>query len=68
MKIGEIGGIIKTKLGYHIIKKNSQNLLDANNPQIKERARRILEKKKFDSYIEKLQSKYKVEVLDEEFK
>lgn len=68
MKIGEIGGIIKTKLGYHIIKKNSQNLLDANNPQIKERAKRILEKKKFDSYMEKLQSKYKVEVLDEEFK
>lgn len=68
MKQGEIGGIVKTKLGYHIIKKNSQIPVDANNLQMKDRARRVIEKKKFDSYIDKLQSKYKVEVLDEELK
>lgn len=68
MKPGEIGGIIKTKLGYHIIKKTSQSKIDEKSPSIKERVKKILEKKKFDSYIEKLQSKYKVEVLDEELK
>ncbi len=68
MKVGEIGGIVKSRLGYHIIKKTSQSFLDINNPQIKERIKRVIERKKFDSYISELQKKYKVEVLDEEYK
>ncbi|NLH39759.1 MAG: hypothetical protein GX445_06830 [Elusimicrobia bacterium] len=68
MRVGELGGIIKTKLGYHIVKKLAQNSYDPNNVQFKERIKNVLEKKKFDSYMDKLQSKYKVEVVDEEYK
>lgn len=68
MRIGEVGGIVKTKLGYHIIKKLSQSSVNAGSKEIQERVRRIIEKKKFDSYIEKLQQKYKVEVLNEDYK
>ena len=68
MKVGEISGIIKTKLGYHIIKKLSQSNIDTKNPSLKERVRKIIEKKKFDNYILSLQEKYKVEVLDENYK
>lgn len=68
MKIGEIGGIIKTKLGYHVIKKTSQNSIDSKKNEVRERVRRILEKKKFDGYLKKLEEKYRVEVVDENYK
>lgn len=68
LKIGEIGGIIKTKLGYHVIKKTAQAKIDTENPRVKERVRRILEKKKFDDYVADLEKKYGVEVLDEAYK
>lgn len=68
LKVGEIGGIIKTKLGYHVIKKTAQAKIDTENPRMKERVRRILEKKKFDDYVSELEKKYGVEVLDEAYK
>jgi peptidyl-prolyl cis-trans isomerase C len=68
MKNGEIGGIIKTKLGYHIIKKTSEVPINTKNDTIKEKVKKVLEKKKFDNYILTLQEKYKVEVLDEDYK
>ncbi len=54
LKTGEISNVIKTKIGYHIIKKSGEIKLpsqtyEAGAPQI----RRILEKKKFDEWIEK---------------
>lgn len=68
LKVGEIGGIIKTKLGYHVIKKTSQSKIDFKNSTMRERVRRILEKKKFDEYIAELEKRYTVEVLDEAYK
>jgi len=68
MRTGEIGGIVKTKLGYHIVKKLSHSMLDTKNESVKERVRKIIEKKKFDNYILALQDKYRVEVLDENYK
>ncbi len=67
MKTKEVQGIVKTKFGYHILRKLSQKRL-AFNDNTKIRIKRILEKKKFDEYIKDLQVKYKIEVLNEEYK
>ncbi len=66
MRTGEIQGVVKTKLGYHILKKISQTKPPFE--RVKERVRRIMEKKKFDSYLAQFQDKTKVEVLDESYK
>lgn len=66
MRNGDIQGIFKSKFGYHIIKKQGEN--DIPLDQARERIRLVLEKSKFDSYINSLQDKYKVEVLDANFK
>jgi len=66
MRPGEVQGVVKTSLGYHILKKISQE--KANPLEAKERIRRILEKKKFDAYLNEFQAKIKVEVLDENYK
>ncbi|MCX5784696.1 MAG: peptidylprolyl isomerase [Elusimicrobia bacterium] len=66
MRVGEVQGVVKTSLGYHILKKISQD--KAGGSEAKERIKRILEKKKFDAYLNEFQSKIKVEVLDENYK
>ena len=66
MRTGETQGIVKTQLGFHIIKKLSQD--KADEAQAMDRVRKILEKKKFDAYLAKFQEKNKVEVLDENYK
>ncbi|HBB67714.1 MAG: hypothetical protein A2X28_10155 [Elusimicrobia bacterium GWA2_56_46] len=66
MRPGEIQGVVKTGLGCHILKKVSQTKPEL--PKVKERIRRIVEKKKFDAYLAKFQEKTKVEVLDENYK
>lgn len=67
MKVGEVQGVVKTKFGNHLIKKISQKK-KPRSPETDERVRRILEKKKFDAHMEKLQAELKVEVLDEDYK
>lgn len=66
MRVGETQGIVKTPLGFHIIKKLAQDT--AGEAEALERVRKILEKKKFDAYLAKFQEKIKVEVLDENYK
>jgi len=66
MRVGDIQGIVKTPLGFHILKKLAQDRADKASSL--ERVRKILEKKKFDSYLAKFQEKEKVEVLDETYK
>lgn len=66
MRPGEVQGVVKTGLGYHILKKISQTRPDF--ALVKERIRRIVEKKKFDAYLAQFQEKIKVEVLDENYK
>ena len=66
MRAGETQGVFKSKFGYHVIKKHGENDIPLENAR--ERIRLVLEKTKFDSYINSLQDKYKVEVLDANFK
>ncbi len=66
MKTGETQGVVKSKFGYHVLKKNGERDIVLND-SAKTRIRRLLEKNKLDAYLEKLQSNYKVEVLDEQF-
>jgi len=68
MKVGEIQGVVKTKLGFHIIKKVGESVQDLKKSDVKDKIKRILEKKKFDEYMDKVQKKYKVEVIDENYK
>lgn len=61
LKTGQTSNIIKTKIGYHIVKKNGEITLPSQSyeqavPQI----RRLLEKKKFDQWIEKEKNSQKV--------
>jgi len=66
MRVGETQGIVKTSLGFHIIKKLAQDKVA--EAEALDRVRKILEKKKFDAYLAKFQEKNKVEVLDENYK
>lgn len=66
MRPGEIQGVVKTGLGYHVLKKISQ--VKPPLERVRERIRRIIEKKKFDAYLAQFQDKAKVEVLDENYK
>lgn len=66
MRVGETQGIVKTPLGFHIIKKLAQER--AEEQAALDRVRKILEKKKFDTYLTGIREKIKVEVLDENYK
>ncbi len=68
IKVGEIQGVVASKMGFHVIKKISESQIDMSKLENSERVRKVLEKKKFDDYVAKLQKRYKVEVLDEKYK
>ncbi len=66
MRVGEIGGPIKSKFGYHVIKKDGEHRIDFN--QSKDRIMRVIERQKLDAYLQSVQDKYPVEVVDDQFK
>ena len=66
MKVGETQGLVRTDLGLHILKKFKQEKAKEND--VLPRIKRILQKQKFDKYIDNLQTTLKVEVLDEKYK
>lgn len=66
MRVGEIGGPIKSKFGYHVLKKEGERRIDPKESA--ERVARILEKQKLDKHLQEVQAKYPVEVVDEQFK
>jgi parvulin-like peptidyl-prolyl isomerase len=68
MRVGEIGGPLKSKFGYHVVKKDSEHRLSADSEETRERVSRLLEKQKLDAYLQQMQEKYPVEVVDEQFK
>lgn len=66
MRQGEIGGPIKSKFGYHVIKKEGERKVRFEDA--KERIQRLLQKQKLDRYLQSIQEKFPVEVVDEQFK
>ncbi|MBI3550369.1 MAG: peptidylprolyl isomerase [Elusimicrobia bacterium] len=64
-KVGEIVGPVKSKFGYHILRKETEKPIAF--PMAEERVRRVLEKAKLDEHLRSLQSRYHVEVLDAQF-
>jgi parvulin-like peptidyl-prolyl isomerase len=68
MRVGEIGGPLKSKFGYHVVKKDSERRLSPDSEETRERVSRLLEKQKLDAYLQQMQQKFPVEVVDEQFK
>ncbi|MBI5211656.1 MAG: peptidylprolyl isomerase [Elusimicrobia bacterium] len=66
MRVGDVGGPFKSKFGYHILRKDYEKNLPFEACQ--ERIVRLLEKRKLDGYMQSLQEKYPVEVVDEQFR
>jgi parvulin-like peptidyl-prolyl isomerase len=66
MRVGELSGPIKTKFGYHVLRKDSERkvLFEKEDG----RFTRIIEKEKLDRYLQSIQKKFPVEVVDEQFK
>ncbi|MDD4004970.1 MAG: peptidylprolyl isomerase [Elusimicrobiaceae bacterium] len=59
-------GVFKSKFGYHVIKKDGERRLSFDDAR--ERIARVLEKQKLDGYLKSIEEKYKVEVLDENYR
>lgn len=66
MRVGEVGGPVRSKFGYHILFKESQTRPSLD--KVRDRIRNVLEKKKLDEYLESLQASFPVEVVDAQFK
>lgn len=66
MRPGEIGGPLKSKFGYHLLRKEGERRPPAD--EAKERVSRLLEKQKLDRHLQTVQEKFPVEIVDEEFK
>lgn len=66
MRVGEISGPIKSKFGYHVLKKDSERNLPFDDAQ--DRMLKLLEKQKLDRYLQSIQEKFPVEVVDDQFK
>ncbi len=66
MRVGEISGPIKSKFGYHVLRKDGERKLKFEDVQ--DRIVKLLEKQKLDKYLQSIQEKFPVEVVDEQFK
>lgn len=68
MRTGEIGGPLKSKFGYHVLRKDAERKISYDNEEARERVARLIEKQKLDRYLQEVQEKFPVEVVDDQFK
>jgi len=68
MRIGEVGGPLKSKFGYHVLRKDAEHKISYDNEEARERVTRLIEKQKLDRYLQQVQEKHPVEVVDDQFK
>lgn len=66
MRIGEISGPLKSKFGYHVLKKEAERRHGFE--ESKDRILRLLEKQRLDRHLQSIQESFPVEVVDEQFK
>lgn len=66
MRAGEIGGPLKSKFGYHVLRKDGERRPPVE--EARERVARLLEKQKLDRHLQSIQEKHPVEIVDDEFK
>ncbi|MBI4385760.1 MAG: peptidylprolyl isomerase [Elusimicrobia bacterium] len=64
-RTGETLGPVRSKFGYHILRKESERKLSFDAAE--ERIRKTMEKQKLDRHLQSLQSRYPVEVMDVQF-
>jgi parvulin-like peptidyl-prolyl isomerase len=63
VKIGDVSEVIKTPLGYHVIKLTGRKQLEArkmDDPDVQKEITQILQKEKLDKWLESLNGKYSV--------
>jgi parvulin-like peptidyl-prolyl isomerase len=68
MRAGEIGGPIKSKFGYYVVRKDGEKPLDKSSEAVRESVGRLIGNQKLDRYLQRVEEKYPVEVVDEQFK
>lgn len=66
MSVGEIGGPLKSKFGYHVLRKDGVKKISIEDGRA--RVARLLEKQRLDAYLQSIQTKFPVEVVDEQFR
>jgi parvulin-like peptidyl-prolyl isomerase len=66
MRTNETVGLVQSKFGYHILRKDSDRPVSLES--VKERIRKLLEKQKLDRFLASLQDRYPVEVVDAQLK
>jgi len=66
MRVGELGGPVRSKFGYHILHKDGEDrpAFEA----VRDRTMEIVEKQKLDRHLQTVQASFRVEVVDEQFK
>ncbi|HVE12888.1 MAG TPA: peptidylprolyl isomerase [Elusimicrobiota bacterium] len=66
MRVGELAGPIRSKLGYHVLLKESERSISLKDAS--DRIHSLLEKQKLDKHLQSLQGSFPVEVVDAQFK
>lgn len=66
MKNGEIGGPVRSKLGWHVVLKEGERPVPF--AEAEPRIRAILQKQRLDRHLQSLQDSFPVEVIDAQFK
>lgn len=66
MRVGEVGGPVRSKFGYHILHKDGEDKPVFES--VRGRVMEIVEKQKLDRHLQSVQASIRVEVVDEQFK